>query len=225
LSDNIVVGYGRFDPYQVPVFAETFGEVAVGDSFNRLRKPKTLVQFKPKLIGLAGYGGKSARVGKDTVADMLTETFCVKQTAFADRVRAAVASSLNMTLADYLLLEKEEVIEWLGKSRRQLEQTLGTEWGRELVNQHMWEILVERDVDSFHNNGYHAVVKDIRFESEAALVRRKGGVVWHIDREAAPAANPHISEQGIQFRPDLGDVKIDNNGTLAELFDEVSDNF
>lgn len=58
------------------------------------------------------------------------------------------------------------------------------------------------------------IIKDIRFENEAAYIRKLGGEIWHIVRDNAEAVNAHSSEFGIKAKP--GDITIKNNGTLAD---------
>ncbi|MDO8271997.1 MAG: deoxynucleotide monophosphate kinase [Gammaproteobacteria bacterium] len=59
------------------------------------------------------------------------------------------------------------------------------------------------------------IIKDIRFENEAAFLRERKGVIWHIVRDKKNEVNSHSSEAGIQVQP--SDVTIDNNGTLQDL--------
>jgi len=59
------------------------------------------------------------------------------------------------------------------------------------------------------------IITDTRFDNEAAFIRRAGGTIWHIERAAAPAVRPHVSEQGVARHP--GDRVIDNNGSLDDL--------
>lgn len=176
--------------------------------------------WKPKLIGLSGR----ARSGKDTVAAMLRGAFPVQTVAFADPIRDALRTMFGFTDEHFFGKLKEVEIDWLGKSPRQLMQTLGTEWGRGLVREDLWLLLAQRRVEEIMGNNFHAVVTDVRFENEAAQIRSMGGEVWHIVRDGAGAVNAHTSEAGISFHPNK-DVLIDNNGTLDDLFDTVCDNF
>lgn len=59
------------------------------------------------------------------------------------------------------------------------------------------------------------IIKDIRFENEAAYIRSIGGSIWHIVREDAQPVNMHSSEFGITVEDE--DIVIHNNGTLEEL--------
>ncbi|MFJ2548824.1 deoxynucleotide monophosphate kinase [Pseudomonas sp. NPDC087612] len=58
------------------------------------------------------------------------------------------------------------------------------------------------------------IIKDIRFENEAAYIRGLNGAIWHIVRDNAESVNTHSSEFGIKAEP--ADIVIKNNGTLAE---------
>ncbi|AIR91564.1 hypothetical protein LK03_20890 [Pseudomonas cremoricolorata] len=59
------------------------------------------------------------------------------------------------------------------------------------------------------------VIKDIRYENEAAFWRAHGGVIWHIVRDDAVRVHAHSSELGIERAE--GDVVIENNDSLATL--------
>lgn len=172
-----------------------------------------------KLIALAG----PAYCGKDTVAGILRREFPVKSLSFADPIRTMLRNAFNLTDEHFFGKLKEVPLEWLGKSPRQMMQTLGTEWGRGLIHEDIWLMMAERKVEEIHNSGLHAVITDCRFENEAARVRANGGVVWHIRRGNAKSVNAHVSEAGVAFVP--GDVEIDNTGTIEALVDEVCSEF
>lgn len=172
-----------------------------------------------KLIALAG----PAYCGKDTVAGILRREFPACSLAFADPIRDMLRATFGLTDEHFFGKLKEVPIDWLGKSPRQLMQTLGTEWGRGLIHEDLWLMLAERKIETIRASGFHAVVTDCRFENEAARIRANGGVVWHIKRGEARSVNTHVSEAGIAFQP--GDKIIDNNGTISDLVDEVCDKF
>ena len=58
------------------------------------------------------------------------------------------------------------------------------------------------------------IIKDIRFENEAAYIRNLNGAILHIVRDNAEIVKSHSSEFGIEVR--TGDIVIKNNGTLIE---------
>jgi hypothetical protein len=111
---------------------------------------------------------------------------------------------------------KEQVIPWLGKSPRQLLQTLGTDWGRDMVSRDVWLKIGARRIQS----GYRVVVRDVRFDDEAEMIREDfGGVIWEVTRPGAATCASHVSEAGISRR--LIDRTLVNGGTLDEFREVV----
>lgn len=141
------------------------------------------------LIGLAG----KKRSGKDTVARMLKEHGFV-QSSFAAPIRSFVASLLGATL-DELEIEKEDPIALLdGVTPRHMMQTLGTEWGRELIHPELWLRSWRMRYQRYLYIGVDVVVSDVRFDNEARIIEQLGGVVVQIVRPGLPDADSHISE-------------------------------
>lgn len=177
------------------------------------------------LIGLAGQAG----TGKDTVGNHLCQIHGFVSFALADPIRAGLRAMLGLSQEELSRRDlKEHPIEWLGRSPRELAQTLGTEWGRELVNPEIWLRVAQRTIENI--NATHLfrprgiVVTDIRFENEAEWLREQGGTVWHIRREQAGiagATSKHVSEQCIPIIE--GDAVIENDGTLVKLFTRVTE--
>jgi hypothetical protein len=161
---------------------------------------------RPRIIGLTGPAG----CGKTFVAGMVPDAVVV---GLADPIYAALASILG--IPETVLRQratKERPIEWLGKSPRQLLQTLGTDWGRMLVAEDLWLRIARRRIEELAATGAGTIViADVRFDNEAALVHEMGGEVWLVDRRPATEAAPHVSEAGLSQR--LIDRVIDNTGT------------
>ena len=59
------------------------------------------------------------------------------------------------------------------------------------------------------------VFTDVRFPDEAAMIRRRGGALWRIERPGATPVRAHVSETA------AADVAADrtvvNDGTLLDL--------
>jgi hypothetical protein len=112
-----------------------------------------------------------------------------------------------------------------GKSLREVYQTLGTDWGRKMVGEDIWilagrariEMLLD-DVESDIIRGI--VIDDIRFDNEADLVRKMGGMVIEITRSSVPQME-HASEAGISR--DLIDYTFANEGDILTLQHQVRD--
>jgi len=70
------------------------------------------------------------------------------------------------------------------------------------------------------NDAEVIIIKDIRFENEAAFLRRHNGKIWHIKRQDLQKVNAHSSEDGIIQAPE--DILILNDGSLDELREKVA---
>jgi len=166
---------------------------------------------EPQVIGITGRAG----AGKNTVADLIPGAVVIQ---LADPLYAALAAMLGVPeaqLRDRRL--KERAIPAIGKSPRQMLQTLGTEWGRDLVDRHLWLKIAHERIQKLARAGAEVVVvADVRFANEAEWIReRLGGEVWEVRRPGLPVAAGHSSEAGL---PDeLVDRRIDNDGSIDEL--------
>ncbi|MFG0686184.1 deoxynucleotide monophosphate kinase [Pseudomonas sp. WSY_20] len=63
------------------------------------------------------------------------------------------------------------------------------------------------------------IIKDIRFENEAKFIRDHGGEIWHIKRSNAVPVHSHVSERGIDIRPN--DKVIVNDDTLQQFKERI----
>lgn len=148
------------------------------------------------LIGLHG----KKRSGKSTVTRYLVEQYGFGEVSFAAPLKRGLATMLGLDIQDLERDDlKEAVVPWLGKSPRDMMQTLGTQWGRELVNDRIWIILAERAMKRHRALGAAGVIfSDVRFDNEAEAVIGWGGTIWTINRPTlAAAADNHASERGI----------------------------
>ena len=165
-------------------------------------------QQSMKLIGICG----PARSGKDTSADFMVEHYGFRRQAFADPLRDALTAMLGLSLVDFTD-NKEIDLTLVGRSPRYLMQTLGTEWGRDMVNPNIWTRLASARL--LQAGRAMTVFSDVRFENEAAWVRGCGGKVIFLERPSAPTVRKHVSET--VAIPCPGDYTICNNGSLADL--------
>lgn len=169
------------------------------------------------LIGLCGAAG----AGKNTVAELLTDSNGgpFVQIAFADPLYECVSTITGLSVDRIKDREvKETVIPWLGKSPRQLLQTLGTEWGRGTVHPEIW-IRIAMERAGQHQTFSGVVVTDVRFDNEAQAIVDAGGEVWRVARPGwrclADDAATHPSEAGVSDH--LIARIIDNSGSLDDL--------
>ncbi|VVP32792.1 deoxynucleotide monophosphate kinase [Pseudomonas fluorescens] len=178
--------------------------------------------MKQLLIGLSGR----ARTGKTTAANHLANIHGLQAYAFADPLRDGLMHIFNLSPCDFTDGRKEQTLHWLGRSPRELMQSLGTEWGRNMVHPELWLLLAEQNLE-FLAHAYDTspgfVISDLRFENEADFVRNRGGSVLHILRADAAEVNPHVSESGIGIQDN--DLVLHNNGSLDDLFGQLDEYF
>lgn len=168
------------------------------------------------LIGLCGAAG----CGKTTVAEGLRDRYGYRVLSFADPLYDAVSAITGVPverLKDRAVKEAE--LPGIGKSPRFLLQTLGTDWGRAIVDEDIWVKAAMARVSGDEN----VVIADVRFDNEADAIRGRGGVVFYVVRPGwrclAAETSKHASERGISM--DRIDAFIDNSGTVDQLLEGV----
>lgn len=197
------------------------------------------------LIGLVGHAGS----GKDTFAQIVRALFenatkeeafdwVVSSESFAAPIKSMVAMLLDFfgvasimnrdAMNEYLDGSyKEEVIDTIGMSPRQLQQTLGTEWGRNIVNENLWLNSMAQRLPQYNEAKKHGhkgavvLVTDVRFDNEAHVIQQLGGklvYITHGDR-VLEHNSKHVSEQGISA--EYIDMIIDNSGTIDDYITNV----
>lgn len=158
-------------------------------------------------IGFAGQ----ARSGKTTAATHLLSQLPDRwvTAAFADPIKAMLLT-MGVSCVDEL---KDVVHPLYGQTPRYMMQTLGTQWGRNMIGDNTW-------VNAFYHRYETAsiIVSDVRYENEAQMVR-DNGVLIHI-RNRGGIDSDHDSEKLLDIH--ASDFIIDNSGELLDLYDSLS---
>lgn len=184
----------------------------------------------PRIIGLTGRTGNGgiASCGKDSVADVLELKYGYCPGSFAGPLYDMVLAGLGISgLSEYWQNRenKKAPIDWLSTpdrpvSLRTILETLGTEWGRNMIQDDIWLRIADR---RYGSSQIPVVFKDLRFENECEWIESKGGLVVHIMRTnyfSHDATVVHSSNQPLQIKP--SHVIIDNTGTLEDLENNVT---
>ena len=162
-----------------------------------------------------------AHAGKDTIAGMLVQQHDFSRVSFAGPIKDGLIAMFGLSRAELEDDRKEKPVPWLGVSPRRLMQTLGTEWGRNMIRDDLWIALADRRIAQMRKYGTRLVITDVRFENEAAWIRRIGGEIWHVLRPQASNVVPlHASEDGIRLLAGADSV-IDNSEGLEQLAGKV----
>lgn len=171
------------------------------------------------LLGIAGR----KRSGKNTAGDVFVAGG-YQELAFATPIKLMLATLLKYRGADKATIQrmlegdlKEEPTKLLGgKSPRHALKTLGTEWGRMLIDDNLW---IEAMFDA--SKPYkRVVVTDVRFPNEAGAIQACGGQVLRVSRPNNPLPpDDHPSEAQIDTLN--VDHEITNDAASAEEFQRV----
>lgn len=160
------------------------------------------------IIGIAGAKGG----GKTEVAEYLVKCMpWLRKVSFADPMKHMLQAGLKLTDAQLWGDEKEVVDPRYGVTPRWMLQSLGTEWGRDLIKRDIWvralEALIGDDA---------VIVDDVRNVPGAIEVEfiRANGVLLHIEGRTL-----YGGEHGTEKHPGVhfGDMLIDNSGSKEDL--------
>lgn len=161
------------------------------------------------IIGLTGL----KRSGKDTVAKYIYDeydNFVIL--AFADPIRDMIR--ILGVDDDFINYKKESKIDFLNVSYRHLAQTLGTEWGRGLINDDIWLNVLQRKINSYKNTK-NLIISDVRFNNEAEFIKNNNGIIIQIIRDTGNI-DKHPSEKGIDDK--YIDYSINNSSSISHLY-------
>lgn len=183
---------------------------------------------KMKIVMING----KAQSGKSTMAKFLVEQRGFKEFSFAEPIRKFVTEICGFKSIEELEKNKTVPQEILsGNTPRYAMQTLGTEWGRELINVRLWTMLVRNKILEEVKNGHtNFVISDLRFDTEYNDMMSYFGYedmdVFCIDRgetNLSSTEQQHASENSFTILPEF--VKIHNNGTLEQYLSLLQTHF
>ena len=181
------------------------------------------------MIRIMAFVGK-AGAGKTTAARFLEENYFYIRLRFADKLKRMM-KELGLSNEEIEGNLKFTPCELLGgKTPRHAMQTLGTEWGRDLITPNLWVNALDRQLQKYVKEGCNNfVVDDLRFVNELNYLNSLKGdgckvVIVGIERNNKENESSHISET--QMEEITRDHTIFNYfdlETLHKSIDEVMD--
>lgn len=182
-------------------------------------------------IKIVAINGK-AQSGKSTMAKILVHEFGYKEFSFAEPIRKFVSEVCGFRSLEDLEFSKTVPQEILnGQTPRFAMQTLGTEWGRNLINVQIWTMLVRNKIKACMEEGnFRFVISDLRFDSEIddimSFFSYEDVTVYCIDRgenNLSSTEQQHASENSFTIKPEY--VRIRNTGTYEEYVNTIRNLF
>ena len=189
----------------------------------KLTLPYSPIPAHITLIGIHGKAGS----GKDTIANVLSNTWFSQVKAFADPVRDLTAAMFRIDRVLFIdRTDKETIIPDLGYSPRELLQYVGTELVRDNVDEQFWIKHMSWRIAASHSSTI--IIPDVRFQNEV------NWVLSHPKSYLISVHRPGISEVGIKNHASEAGIKIpeeyahkaydiQNTGTLEDLYKKVQD--
>jgi hypothetical protein len=155
--------------------------------------------------------------GKSTIANMLVNEYGFGRHAFADPLKKMLMVGFGLSYEQVQGDQKETPTDKLcGRSPRHAMQTLGTEWGRQLVHPDIW---LTAWINTMPEG--NVVCEDLRFPNEhAAITGNFKGIVVSIKRPGCEYDTSHESEAHAEL---AWNYQILNDGDMFELKTKVRD--
>jgi len=168
------------------------------------------------IVGITGKKGH----GKDTVGEVFTKAGYLRD-FFAAPIKEAVKLALNMTDEQVhgTVDVKETIDPRYGITPRWAMQSMGTEWGRNLINKDVWAIACLSRIEN--SGALNWVITDTRFTNEADIIKEKGGIIVKVVRPNADTGSFEDHPSELQIDLIEPDYTITNDGTLDELVTQV----
>jgi hypothetical protein len=189
-----------------------------------------------RTIGLSGFAGS----GKTAAAKHIEENWHFERRHIAEPLRRMLASLMRDNgISDEMIdryltgdLKDGVIIPELGVTSRDLQITLGTEWGRTYVGDDLW-------VNTWHRGikpGERVMNDSVRFPNEERAIHNDNGITFLIERPGTGPAKftsrwgkalykatgkmwgVHPSERIDLLNPTY---RIINDGTLDDLFRQI----
>lgn len=203
-----------------------------GVSINQDRYPE------PEIICIVGNAG----AGKDTIGLHLMRAHVFTICKFAAPLyRALSAIFNNYTLKridkNLIISQSSNFCTW----RRAL-QTLGTEWGREIIGDDIWCNLLQDTIKKYQMAFYYAtvdseieesvriVITDCRFVNEWNFIKNNypTAKLWYVQRPSTLLSDEvlsHASEQEISALREQAHARFINDATILDLCIKVNHEF
>lgn len=104
-------------------------------------------------------------------------------------------------------------------SIRELQQFVGTDIGRNIIDSNIWIKIATEEIKNLSKKN-NVVITDIRFENENDAILELGGITAEMQRDTELSDVTSHSSEDIDFKCTL---TIDNNGSKQALFDKIEE--
>lgn len=139
------------------------------------------------------------------------DSFITKEQAIENKYMIIDTEKLNRLPLSYYMTLPNMCIKI-----RTLLQYIGTDIGRNMIDNNLWINLVVRKINEISDKYKLCIIPDIRFYNEANIIKQLGGYVIKINRDIEENKKDiHISENENNIKYDY---EVNNNSTKFSLF-------
>lgn len=165
------------------------------------------------LLGVTGKAG----CGKNTLANFLIKNHNFIEMSFADTIKdmACVLLNVNREQLEELKINNAPLLGTENITARYILQTLGTEWGRNLISRDIWINNLRQKI--INNISKNIIITDVRFPNEFEMLTKLG---FHFIKIIPKKELLHLKEDNNHESEsyDFKDCIIINNfGTLEDF--------
>lgn len=162
------------------------------------------------IVGISGAAG----AGKDTIGDAFVEHRGFLRMSFASTLKGILSMLFNWRAEDWQDLKWKETPNEnsYGLTPRQVAQSFGTDWGRNMINENIWIDATMRMLNTIGTGNW--VFTDVRFPNEARAIREVGGILLFVkclDRETGTEHTEHESERWLEWLELYSDAGLSAN--------------
>lgn len=151
----------------------------------------------PRNFAFCGLAGS----GKDTAGSAVIESSLrYRRISFADPIRDMIGVlGIDVKKIYDEGTKNSPIADMGGKSLRHMMQSLGTEWGRDLIHPDIWLNVSKRRIKKANHDGFGVILTDCRFDNEAEELKNLGFKIIRIEMMSFGKKDEHAhkSENGI----------------------------
>lgn len=183
----------------------------------------------PRLVGIGGL----KRSGKDTLAEHWARQYGYVVMGMSDPLlemalvldpyipfenpRRTLLGSVHYGSALSSIVEQEGYVKAKEYPEvRAFLQRLGTDVGREMIDQDLWTKQAEKTIQKHWEDGKRVVITGIRFPNEIEMIQRLEGKLLWVSRPEVETGDQHASETSVG--PDDFHFTLENNSSLDRLY-------
>ena len=130
--------------------------------------------------------------GKSTVSDYLVANYGYTKMSFATALKESAMKLFDLTPDQVFTTSgKASIDEFWKITPREILQKYGTESMRDVFGQDFWVRVLDKKIRAMSPDS-KIVIDDVRFLTEAELIKSYGGEIYHVYRKPVPKVNKYI---------------------------------